>query len=222
MTAPVDPFPDFQPGAIADANQVDARFKALYDALNGTNPGALDLVTLSTALKQALSVGPSARAKSVIASSESRSGSSYGLMPTPDRVQNVVLPTDGLIFVAYQATWSETNLGAGKAAIFIGPTQLHIAAGQNNPVQQAVIPSGGPSVFASLATTTQGLLSLGAGGSDYVGDVTTGQVLGGNQGAGSIAVFAAAGTYDVSVQFSANTGSVSVKNRKLWVWTEAF
>lgn len=32
MPAPVDPFPNFQAGQIADADQVDARFKALYDA----------------------------------------------------------------------------------------------------------------------------------------------------------------------------------------------
>ena len=35
-------------------------------------------------------------------------------------------------------------------------------------------------------------------------------------------VFAAAGTYDISVQFKASSGSVTVKNRKLWVWTMGF
>jgi hypothetical protein len=30
-------------------------------------------------------------------------------------------------------------------------------------------------------------------------------------------VFAAAGTYDVSVQFKASSGSITAKSRKLWV-----
>ena len=34
--------------------------------------------------------------------------------------------------------------------------------------------------------------------------------------------FAAAGTYTVSVQFKASSGSVTASNRKLWVWTIGF
>lgn len=35
MATYTDPWPDFQPGAVADANQVDARFAVLYGALAG-------------------------------------------------------------------------------------------------------------------------------------------------------------------------------------------
>src|SRR5512138_2253761 len=39
-------------------------------------------------------------------------------LATPDRVQNVVLPTDGLIVVVYQALWQATVASNGAAAIF--------------------------------------------------------------------------------------------------------
>lgn len=41
--APIDPFPDFVNGStVADGDQVDARFKALYDALDKTEQGIND------------------------------------------------------------------------------------------------------------------------------------------------------------------------------------
>lgn len=75
----------------------------------------------------------------------------------------------------------------------------------------------------------------------YTGDVTTGQVMGGGPGnyeyayndvpntggqnqvvqygqhAEAVAIRVAPGTYDISIQFKATSGSVSVKDRKLWV-----
>lgn len=74
-------------------------------------------------------------------------------------------------------------------------------------------------------------------GTAYTGDVATGQVLGaladsakpaGDQfgdaagAGGTCLIFAAAGVYTVSVQFKPASGSVTAKNRKLWVWTIGF
>jgi hypothetical protein len=56
--------------------------------------------------------------------------------------------------------------------------------------------------------TTTGLV-IGAKGSNY-------------QTGGSVRVEAAAGTYTVSVQFSATSGSVTVRSRKLWVEAKGF
>jgi hypothetical protein len=39
---------------------------------------------------------------------------------------------------------------------------------------------------------------------------------------GPVKVFAAAGTYDISVQFKTSAGTLSVKNRKLWARAVAF
>jgi hypothetical protein len=140
----------------------------------------------------------------------------------------LVLPTDGLLLVGYQATWQESNAGQARASLFIGATQAKVAAGGAAPgVQEAQISySGGavPPLDAPLATGTAGLTSGTPGpAGTYTGDVTTGQIMyaGGSSG-GPCVVFAAAGTYDISVQFKAGAGSVTVKNRKLWAWTIGF
>jgi hypothetical protein len=180
--------------------------------------------------------------KSIVATAETRVNTAYGLMPTPDRVQSIVLPTDGLIAVLYQATWQESVADAARAAIFIGSNQLKV------PVNLASLPdvesarSGSTSTAQDypLLTDPVGLVTP-ANSLPYSGDVTTGQAVGISQGGttalslcydvagskitvpahggGACYVFAAAGTYDVSVQFKATSGSVTVKNRKLWVWS---
>jgi hypothetical protein len=67
-----------------------------------------------------------------------------------------------------------------------------------------------------LTSHIAGLVSVAGTGNTT--EVTTGQVVGvvGSWG-GFAVVFAAAGTYDVSVQFKSSVGSVTVKNRHLWV-----
>jgi hypothetical protein len=182
---------------------------------------------------------PKARGHTNISTSESRTNAAYGVMPTPDQVTEVVLPTDGLIIVGYQATWQESAAGAARASIFIGSNQLQIGlSGSVSP--QATGTGSGTAVNknTSLATCTAGLVSgsVTVAGTAYPGDVTTGQILGGEIGemelsgavgvftppyGGPAYIFAAAGTYHVSVQFKASSGSVTVSNRKLWVWTMA-
>ena len=188
------------------------------------------------------------RGKSIITTEEGRSNAAYATLTTPDQVSNIVLPTDGLIFVAYQATWKETVSNAATAAIFIGSSQLasaHPDAGAAVPNQfcTASLASYGAGVgrWAPLSSYALGLVSYSGAGSyssahaDYAGDVTTGQAIGGGipiniAGAGSpryvaggvCQVFAAAGTYTVSVRYAASSGTVTAKNRKLWVWTLGF
>jgi hypothetical protein len=155
---------------------------------------------------------------------ESTSSTSYTLLTTPDRVQSVVLPTDGLIVVAYQALWQNTVANNARAAIFIGANQL----------KQAVGISGGPSVAESAgppevsadgvlsSNISNGLASVGGAGNAV--ETTTGQLVGASGVAGGPCfIFAAAGTYDVSVQFKNNAaGTLTVSKRHLWVWTIGF
>jgi hypothetical protein len=182
---------------------------------------------------------PKTRGKSIIATTESRTNVSNGLMPTPDMVTEVVLPTDGLIAIAYQATWQESVAGGARASIFIGANALKTGiAGASAPgIQEAFItttasPAAGNDVLLSTGPLALASLDFITGGSAfsaaYTGDVTTGQVIGGGvqfggpgtqQAGGPCYVFAAAGSYDISVQYRANSGSVTAKNRKLWVWT---
>ena len=184
------------------------------------------------------------------------SGTSYGLMPTPDQVPGIILPTDGLIFVAYQALWKESVARAARAAVFLnnggGAVQMSVARNYASPgAQQAATPSttSVTNVYTTLTSFELGLASTGPT-SGANAPVITGQAvgsgtladggvpsephkpsyyIGGSQHdssdnivGGVCAIFAAAGTYDVSVQFKSSSGTVTRKNPKLWVWTEGF
>lgn len=190
--------------------------------LEATDPPSIHGITSDMAAQIAERLG--FVGKSIVATSETRTSSSYGLLTTPDRVQNVVLPTDGHIEVAYHAQWSQSTAVAANAAIFIGATQLQLgnaSGGGTNPNQEAVTGTGTSNGIDHWLTTYElGLISdVSAGAAHPAAPVTTGMVVGsGGSGRGGIVrVFAAAGTYDVSVQFKTTSGTLTVKNRKLWV-----
>jgi hypothetical protein len=200
--------------------------------------------------------GTTRRGKSIIATEEARTNVAYGLLTTPDRVQNIVLPADGLIVVLYQAVWKQSVAGAARAALFIGATQLKVAnwgaSGEASAAgeQAAMMASPDTQVNSDrpLFTTPLGLASPAANTTAFGGHVTTGQAIAGIGDGSAISmevtrggdgvqtlvlpntvgvgggcfVSAAAGTYDISVQFKASSGSVTVKDRKLWVWTFGF
>lgn len=158
----------------------------------------------------------------VIATEESRTNTAFGTLTTPDEISGVVLPTNGLILIGYNATWKQSVKEAAKAAIFIGANQLKTSNIPSPTVQEATCPgsvSGGgefTNTFVSLGTQAAGLLSSSATAEAYTGDVTTGQIVGRS---GCAEVFAAAGTYNISVKYKATSGTVTVKERKLWVAT---
>jgi hypothetical protein len=170
-------------------------------------------------------IATAAARKSIIPTTESRTNTAYGTLTTPDQV-TVTLPTDGLLKILFQATWQDSVNGQGRAAIFIGANQLKTYddnTGASPAVQEAFGATANTDalLFTSPQVGLQGAAAIG-----YTGDVTTGQMVGGrttgaNEG-GPIYVFAAAGTYTISVQFKSASGSVTAKNRKLWVGVEAY
>lgn len=216
ISGPFDDIETFLNGNVSDVNI----------AANGVDNDNLDATTI--AAKLGLSqTGTVRRGKSIITTEQSRTDTAYGLLTTADVVEDVVLPTDGLLGVGFQGMWKSSVAGAGRAAIFIGANQLKVAlsSGTAPTVQEASTsdPSGFGSRYVPLATASAGLVCGPNASSDYTGDVTTGQILGvGSSIAGPIILFAAAGTYDISVQFKSTSGSVTVKNRSLWVWTLGF
>jgi hypothetical protein len=209
-------------GTPADADQVMADFNALLNGVNG-----LDGANLTAALAALLGVsqaGSARRGKSIIATEESRTNVAYGLLATPDRVSSVVLPTDGLLCVAYQALWKTSVDGAGRAAVFIGSNQLVIGDNSGAPSTGSLEAVSSGLQYNQLASAPDGLHG-GNGVSAGITNVTAGQVVG-VQGAittaGFCTLFAATGSYDVSVQFRSTSGSVTAKERKLWVWSMGF
>jgi hypothetical protein len=205
------------------------------DVNNLSGSAGITAAQLASAIKQQVGLNDGTtvrRGKTIIATEESRTNVAYGLMTTPDRVQNIVLPTDGLIVVAYQAMFKSSVGGAGKAAIFLGANQLkvHMPGTAGASVVQETTSSTTADLYKPVGTTPFGLHAY-QGSQAFSGWGTTGEALavhGDPAGAGTIPyggichVWADAGTYDISVQFKATSGSASVKNRKLWVWALGF
>lgn len=210
---------------------------------DGDSPnGPSQLQDLAEDVEARLGYAGAQGGKSIIATEQSRTNVAYGLLGTPDRVQDIVLPTDGLIFALYQAQWKSSNgFGAAWAAFFLGSNQLKVDAHPQTGGAPVVQEAGGPGpadTYAMLGTgAASGWNSAGVGLNSWLGndlvakgnDVSTGQIIGTGPNtsgqrvaSGPVAIFAAAGTYDLSVQFKASVGSVTAKNRKLWVWTKEF
>lgn len=212
---------------------------ALQTILTWAN-GNIDAVNLSALLAQSATVnqsGQTVKGAVNIAASESRTNVAYGTLTTPDQVTGVVLPSNGLIVAWYQATWQESVSGASRAAIFVGSNQVKatIASAGDVAVQEAGTNGDTANTANSLTSSAMGLIS--AKGQSHAGDVTTGQVVGVFPGStvgfiggaaftgvsgGVCFIFAAAGTYTISVQFKASSGSVTASNRKLWVQALSF
>ncbi|MGN6870299.1 MAG: hypothetical protein ACTHMY_18065 [Solirubrobacteraceae bacterium] len=152
-----------------------------------------------------------------IAASQSTSSTTYTTLTTPDQVPGIVLPANGLIAVWYEATWQESVLGAGSASIFVGSNALEVGGAGSPSIQSAGI--GVAARNALLVSCPAGLTSGSPPSPGYSGDVTTGQAVYSTttQLGGPCYIFAAAGTYTISVQFKASSGSVTALNRKLWV-----
>lgn len=186
------------------------------------------------------------RGRSIIATSEARTNVAYGTLTTPDTVTGINLPTNGFIVVLYWATWQESVANAANAGLFLSSNHVKIAD-TNDSTSSAIDIGTYATVGSTTAARARPLTSYPGGltgctvfddgtsdtpdGTGYTGDVTTGQVIGsaaltatkGSKYAGGPCyIFADPGTYDISVQFKSTSGSVTVSNRKLWVWTVNF
>lgn len=179
--------------------------------------------------------------KLAIPEESSTSSAAYGLLDPADLIENVSLPTDGVIFVMYEAAFKSSSLDAGAAAIFLGDTQLTVGLVQQSAPQAQEAPTSGAAIYQYLTTTPCGLAA--SQGTVIQGNVSSGQAvalapdsggIGGNlrhrlggvlhtyaaPAGGPCAIFATAGNYDISIRFKTSAGTLSVKERKLWVWTQ--
>lgn len=179
---------------------------------HGTGWNTLDAVTAK------------ARGKTIIATEEARTNVAYGLMATPDRVSGIVVASDGILRIRYLALVKASVAGAGAAAIFIGSNQLKTHGGAAALSDQSVGFATTANIYNVLCTTPSGLNGVTTYTSDAPAAASTGQALTAGGGFGGVLdVFGLpAGTYDVSVQYKSTSGSVTVKDRRLWVETRVF
>lgn len=176
------------------------------------------------------------KGKSIIATQQQLDNNGgFEFMGTPDRVSGIVLPTDGLIMVLFQAEFrfgrsGITGTPSTVVGLFVGTNQAYIAK-NSSPNPNRLVWSGSSSTSRSSAK--YGALSIAGGGIrhqlastavDYAHNANA-QVIGDETGGSSpLVLFAPAGTYDVGVKFDvSDTGAdCEIKNRKLWVWSLEF
>lgn len=194
-------------------------------------------MALSTAQNLGLNIpGSVGRGYTAVTASQSTSSGTFTTLATPDVVNNIVLTTGGLIHVAYHATWQESVTNTANAALFLGTNQITSLATQisSAPTAQYAYINASINTNYQLVTYPAGLVSDVSG--IYGTDATTGQTLGSVMGTGRASpgapgasayggpcyIWAAPGTYNISVQFRVSSGTVSVSNRRLWVWVVNF
>lgn len=163
--------------------------------------------------------------KSIIATEQSRTNTAYGYLATEDKVPGIVLPTDGLIFVSFWAVWKESVTGAARAAIHLGSNPIVLAEAGDDPFANEAQIGGTADRYVPLVSDpARGLVSTtGGAGTD---PSETGQLVAFMAGSsffgGTAAVFADAGTYEVGIKTKSSSGSVTMKDRRLRVWSVAF
>jgi hypothetical protein len=203
----------------------DPKLASDMTTLQNWGNGNIDPADVKAAFAQSAGMnqaGQTVKGSSIIAASQSTGSTSFTTLGTPDQVTGIVLPSAGLIQVWYQATWQESVSSAASAAIFVGGNQLK-TAGIPSPVVQSAGIGGTAAEPSPLATYGNGVISLG--NINYTGDVTTGMAIGAglsNQAGAPCNIFAAAGTYTISVQFKASSGTVTVSNRRLYALALSF
>lgn len=161
--------------------------------------------------------------KSIIATEETREGTGYSTLTTPDELA-VTVGTNGIIVIAFRALWKEEVAKAALAGLFhkIG---LGAAVGVKirDPAGEATVDVvsgqiGHAGVWQPLVTTTNGLVS---GTANVNAPVVTGTptVVGMLGSGGWMLIEAAAGTYSFSIRYKASSGKVTAKQRALWALT---
>jgi len=217
----------------ASANMAD--IKGPFDDLEVfLSSASIDEANLTVALLQKLGLTQGAQVGGGVfeeAVAGTRTDTTYGSLTNgPDQVASVDLPTSGLILVVYQATWKESVNGAATAGLFLGGSQVVRQSQTATTTVETTLGGGNADRYVPLFTAPNLAKGMGTGTTAlgaYSGDVTTGMMVGGglnitDAGGGVAVLVAAAGSYNVSVQFKASSGTVTVKDRHLWVWTRAF
>lgn len=218
-------------GTPENVNDVQDMFDDVETLVNGN----LDEINLHSTIKTTLGVTDVATVRggvSIIDTDESRTNTSFGLLTTPDRVSNVEVPPNGVLYIKFYCQMKSSAAGSNaQVALFLGATQLQRASGNGyTPVQISGNSGAAGGDWYHISTDASGLMSDTTGFSSTMAvPPTTGTVLGVSRAtpainaAGTCEVYVAAGTYDVSVQFlGLGVTTTNARRRKLWVATRGY
>lgn len=212
-------------GQQRSASKIQQNFERLRDFINGdgwidsSKYGDGSITSDKLAGVKAVGGG-----KSVTATEQTRNSTSYGPLSgtlgtdATDEVRGIVLPADGLLVVAFDAMVKSSVGGAGSVAIHLNNTLVSRRFGTGTQGAAVTTSAGAANQYDEVTTSGDTGLSIGTATGGAMSPLTTGWVLtSGAASGGPCYIFAAAGTYNVSIQFKATSGTITAKERKLWV-----
>ena len=146
---------------------------------------AIDMQTMAGTIEN---LAGGSRKAIEIATTESRSITTFGYLTTADKV-NVVVPAKSIVRVRYRAMWKQASGGGvSEAAIFVGSNQIKIGeAEQAAPRTQAAVTYGSDK-YHVLYSMAGGLASYDISTTEESTEVTTGQILGAITAAYSVSI----------------------------------
>jgi hypothetical protein len=179
-------------------------------------PGGGLVAKLRAALAAELGVDGSKADSSLVTKEESRSGEPFASMATEDKAV-ITLATAGLMRIGVMAEIKSSKSSAGLIAVEINGVIAGVTAGESIKIEGKSIEEKWTKIF----TSPEHLISVEAD-EDHV--LTLEQMgISGTAPAGTPWVYRApAGTYIVKLKYKTNSGTVSARNRCLYVEGQEF
>jgi hypothetical protein len=161
---------------------------------------------------------------------DTTSNAAYTLLATPDQVASVAVPAKGYLKVKYFAAYKVSAAATVAAAIFLNSAQVGMVNVADLDVvdtasaeMSTAVGAGNVNKYAAVQSRTVvggggGLVNVTGAPADaaFTAFPTSGMVV------SPAEIFVAAGTYTVSIRFKTSAGTLSVKDRRLWVETVGF
>jgi hypothetical protein len=176
---------------------------AAFKAMKGDGTLAEDgTLTLAPARKPVTWYTPK-----VIATEESRTNAAFGTLTTADEITGIVVPENGLMQIRFALVMKSSVANAGSFGLFIDGNQALTASGILVGREVPVTGTG----FHLFASSVRGESFVERSPSEQTALPATGLAF------GAVEFAAAAGTHTVSLRYKASEGTVTAKERKLWV-----
>lgn len=173
--------------------------------LEGGSPPSIHGITQAMAEQVAERLGFVGR--SFVATEETRNVNTFATLTTPDRISSVVIPTNALIELYFEADIKESSSDKAKVGLFVGSTQAAQAADMFTNTTVSAGNYGG--VRTTGITAGTGLGGLGF----WVAPPSGEAVVPVNPQVCRVT----AGTYDIEARYLCESAAtVTVKNRTLW------
>lgn len=170
--------------------------------------------------------------RSIVTAEQSITSATFQVLGIADRIEDMDIDADDLLVVVFMGEFKSSGAGNGRAAIFVGGEQLMIGGSNQAAATRAEETSftyvaSHPLGLAGSESTATGTSSLptpvGISAKDtrqFVGATEVASTI--EQLGGACVIRPDTGIHDVEIRWSATSGSITARNRRLYAWTRKF